>query len=398
MHKFNAILEEYGVFGFQEIAKPILSALVSEEPILLVGEHGIGKTLLAEKLALALGISNLPNHKEFNAYDASKSLFEDVIGFPNPNELKNGKLEYIASDLTIWNKKFILVDEISRANPSMQNKWLEIIRSRRIMGKEIPNLKYIFAAMNPLEYAGVTPLDEALADRFSLIINVPDRFADNDLLKIINSAKVYNTKKSVELITMINELRKISKMLNTKYGNAIDTLIVEFTRKVQELDLIFSPRKAAMLKRNMLIFLAMDFYESKITDNKISENFVKVCKYSWNYFVTEEDPYLDMLKEAVKYATKKLGNNSAAKETEKIFKVYKQKVENVHNNSRKKRVNSQAHNSKCNTTQSRSYDDESDVVTMAKIFGAGIELFTVGFYEMVIKGNLNWKSNLKINN
>ncbi len=398
MHKFNAILEEYGVFGFQEIAKPILSALVSEEPILLVGEHGIGKTLLAEKLALALGISNLPNHKEFNAYDASKSLFEDVIGFPNPNELKNGKLEYIASDLTIWNKKFILVDEISRANPSMQNKWLEIIRSRRIMGKEIPNLKYIFAAMNPLEYAGVTPLDEALADRFSLIINVPDRFADNDLLKIINSAKVYNTKKSVELITMINELRKISKMLNTKYGNAIDTLIVEFTRKVQELDLIFSPRKAAMLKRNMLIFLAMDFYESKITDNKISENFVKVCKYSWNYFVTEEDPYLDMLKEAVKYATKKLGDNSAAKETKKIFKVYKQKVENVHNNSRKKRVNSQAHNSKCNTTQSRSYDDESDVVTMAKIFGAGIELFTVGFYEMVIKGNLNWKSNLKINN
>ncbi len=99
MKTFNSILEEYGIFGYESISKPILTSLVSTDPILFVGEHGTGKTMLAEKLSMALGISDTEEKKEFNAYDASKSLFEDVIGFPNPNELKNGKLELL--------KKFI---------------------------------------------------------------------------------------------------------------------------------------------------------------------------------------------------------------------------------------------------------------------------------------------------
>ena len=68
----------------------------------------------------------------------------------------------------------------------MQNKWLEIIRSRRLMGKIIPNLKYVFSAINPLNYSGTNPLDSALADRFFIIVQVPTSFSRSNLSKIFN--------------------------------------------------------------------------------------------------------------------------------------------------------------------------------------------------------------------
>ncbi len=69
----------------------------------------------------------------------------------------------------------------------MQNKWLEIIRSKRLMGKYISNLEYIFAAINPPSYLGANYLDSALADRFFLIVNAPSGYHREDLTKIINT-------------------------------------------------------------------------------------------------------------------------------------------------------------------------------------------------------------------
>ena len=388
MKEFDAILNEYGIFGYDSISKPILAALVSKEPILLVGEHGTGKTLLAEKLSIALGVSVAEDKKEFNAYDASKSLFEDVIGFPNPNALKNGKLEYIESEMTIWNKKFILIDEISRANPSMQNKWLEIIRSRRVMGVNIPNLQYIFSAMNPIGYLGVNPLDLALADRFSLIVSVPSSFGRDDLSKIINSNKSCGESSSKELFDLISAIDKISKNLKPSNNNIIDNFIMDFSYKLEELGLMFSPRRAAMLKKNLSIFFAIDLYKGSINPKEIVTNLIMAAKYSWNYLVADEEHYFDKLVEAVNFATKEIKNASV--KTEKIFKQYQQKS-----------LNKNLRYIKTQPTPdpiTDDDDDDGDLVTMAKLVGSGLELFTVGFYEMVIKGNSNWKSKLKINN
>jgi hypothetical protein len=68
----------------------------------------------------------------------------------------------------------VLVDEISRANPQMQSKWLEVIRERRIMGQPLPDLQQVLAAMNPPSYLGAFPLDEALAGRFTVVATVPE--------------------------------------------------------------------------------------------------------------------------------------------------------------------------------------------------------------------------------
>jgi len=150
----------------QDIATPVLASLVTGDPLLLVGAHGTAKTALAEALAGALGL-------RFRAYDASKALFEDIIGFPNPKDLGEGKLRYVPTDISIWGVEFVLVDELSRAAPAMQNKWLEVVRSRRVMGQPVRSLKLVFAAMNPPGYLGARALDPALAGRFAYIVTMP---------------------------------------------------------------------------------------------------------------------------------------------------------------------------------------------------------------------------------
>lgn len=174
------LLAGLGVYGMEAYEVPILGALTTGEPLLFIGSHGTAKTTLCGRLAGALGL-------KFWAYDASKALFEDLIGFPDPASLASGEVRYAPTPLSVWDKEFVLVDELSRADAGMQNKWLEVILDRRVMGKSIEGLRQVVAAMNPPDYLGAGPLDAALAGRFATVIVVPDvsRLDDGDVRRVI---------------------------------------------------------------------------------------------------------------------------------------------------------------------------------------------------------------------
>ncbi|MFM8916987.1 MAG: hypothetical protein ACKOGP_04505, partial [Bacteroidota bacterium] len=50
----KGFLRKLGVFGFDEVEPIILAALVSEDPILLIGEAGTGKTFLLNSISEAM--------------------------------------------------------------------------------------------------------------------------------------------------------------------------------------------------------------------------------------------------------------------------------------------------------------------------------------------------------
>jgi MoxR-like ATPase len=165
----NRILEQLGIYGWAlEDENLALASLLTGDPLLLIGTAGSAKTHVAYKVAQAI-------QKKFLAYDASKALFEDVLGFPNVESLKAGRVEYVPSAVTIWDKEFVLIDEINRALPELQAKWLEIIRSRKIMGFPTA-VKWVWAAMNPLQasYNGTQVMDAALIGRFAIFLYPPE--------------------------------------------------------------------------------------------------------------------------------------------------------------------------------------------------------------------------------
>lgn len=174
------LINKLGIRGWNGIEDYILATLLTGDPLLLIGARGSAKTHAARLIAQAL-------NKTFVAYDASKAMFDDVLGFPNINKMRDENvIDYIPSPLTIWNKEMVLIDELNRAVVELQSKWLEIIRSRQIMGFKT-QVKWVWAAMNPTTYDGAIPLDAALEGRFSLFVRPPDMsdMDDDDRKSII---------------------------------------------------------------------------------------------------------------------------------------------------------------------------------------------------------------------
>ena len=178
MQTMNSLITEpLGLYGWKKVEPVLLAALLSEEPLLLVGAHGCAKSFVLERLAEALGM-------EFRSYNASLINYDDLVGVPLPDATRT-KLEYLSSPESIWDAEVVFIDEISRTRPELQNKLFPIIYDRRVQGRPLTRLVYRWAAMNPPPtdeeldsgdalYLGSEQLDAALADRFPYIMSVPD--------------------------------------------------------------------------------------------------------------------------------------------------------------------------------------------------------------------------------
>ena len=163
-----------GVYGFDRSEPVILAALITEDPLLLIGPSGTGKTYLLNTLSEALGL----NHRHYNA---SLISFDDLVGFPYPDK-DNAGVKFLETPATVWGAQSVLIDEISRCKPEHQNRLFSLIHERRIQGIPLTKLRFRWAAMNPCssdqgsieDYAGSEALDPALADRFSLFVQAAD--------------------------------------------------------------------------------------------------------------------------------------------------------------------------------------------------------------------------------
>jgi hypothetical protein len=269
---------------------------------------------------------------KFWAYDASKALFEDVIGFPNPESISHGTVEYTPTPISIWDKEFVLIDEISRATPVMQNKWLELIRSKRIMGKSLDNIKYVFAAMNPPDYPGAFTLDPALAGRFAWIIQMPE--AVN--MDFTNTRKVIDTvsrddaphiakilthgepdvKPRLNLAKFLEKARENTVLVKNKLGERVSNYVlllgVAFSIKGRNVD----GRRLGMIRRNIITYLAVKLTKEEEWD---VTDFRKVLDFSFPYNVTGESINVYDIEYAHHFALE----GSGAPETAKIYSMMK---------------------------------------------------------------------------
>lgn len=180
--KRNRILRTLGTYGWESISRMIFASCLTGSPVMVYGSHGAGKTMTFRRLAQKCFA------QPFALYDASKANLVDIIGYPNVEKFKQGKMEFVHTPLSIWGKKVIVLDETTRAREDNQNWYLEILRNGTLQGVDT-GVRWKFLAANTLDYSGTRPLDEAFASRVAYYVPVPEflRMEKDDQLAVANS-------------------------------------------------------------------------------------------------------------------------------------------------------------------------------------------------------------------
>ncbi len=253
----SLITEPLGLYGWTKAEPVILAALLSEEPLLLVGPHGCAKSFVLERLAESLGMA-------FRLYNASLINYDDLVGVPLPDASRT-KLEYLASPESIWDAEVVFIDEISRTRPELQNKLFPIIYDRRVQGRPLKRLVYRWAAMNPpptqeeLEgddalYLGSEPLDAALADRFPFIVPVPDWSAldEDDRLRVLTDQFEGRHEFPVDIVALVDEAKERYAALVPELSPRLAPFVSLLADKLRFARFDVSTRRATMILRVVL--------------------------------------------------------------------------------------------------------------------------------------------------
>jgi MoxR-like ATPase len=248
----HGILAGLGVVGMEDIEPVILAALIQQDPLLLIGPHGTGKSYLLNRLATALGL-------EHRHYNASLLNFDDLVGYPLPNG--TGSLDYVQTPASIWGAQSVFIDEISRCRPDIKNKLFSIVHERCVQGLELARLTYRWSAMNPppadgeeAAYAGSEPLDTALADRFAFVLEIPDwqRLGPELQETLIRTGNIALTAETGRRLAQHIET---GRALAARIRESMSSVLARYIRLVcvllRQSGIVLSPRRAVMLLRNI---------------------------------------------------------------------------------------------------------------------------------------------------
>lgn len=239
-------LSALGLYGLESLSPIVLAALLTEQPLLLIGPHGTAKTLLLTRIAEALGLEN-------RHYNASLLNFDDLIGFPLPDA--NGSLRYVETPASIWGAQAVIFDEISRCRPDIQNKLFPIIHERRAQGLKLTDLRFRWAAMNPPSvdddgYRGSEPLDPALADRFAFIAEMPSwsALSEADQLRVVTTRdEPVSEAAKTRLGGLLASARQFRESIQVTHADGIAEYVRVLINLLAQAQLPLSPRRANIL-------------------------------------------------------------------------------------------------------------------------------------------------------
>ncbi|MFC4360175.1 AAA family ATPase [Halobium salinum] len=157
----------------------ILTGFVARGHVLLEDVPGTGKTLTANSLATALGLS-------FSRIQFTPDLLPaDVTGTHVFNE-REREFEFQPGPIF---SNVVLADEINRASPKTQSALLEAMAEGQVTvdgeTRKLPDPFFVIATQNPVEQEGTFPLPEAQKDRFMVKTRLGYPDAEGEL-EIIN--------------------------------------------------------------------------------------------------------------------------------------------------------------------------------------------------------------------
>lgn len=164
------IQRKYKIIGREQILTQCLAADIANKHLLIEGPVGVGKTTIASAIATHLG-------RTFQRVDGDERYTSaKLVGwFDPPVVLKDGynRDTFIPGPLveTMESGGILFINELNRMPEATQNTLLPIMDENRLHVPKLGTINAkngfrIIATQNPEASVGVTPLGEALRDRY----------------------------------------------------------------------------------------------------------------------------------------------------------------------------------------------------------------------------------------
>ena len=248
----RSVSAELGLEGWQHLDPVLLASLALEAPLLLVGAHGTAKSLVAERVAGAIG-------SELRHYNASLLNYDDLCGIPVPGD-DGVSLKYLGTAGAVWDAEFVFLDEINRCRPDLQNKLFPLVHERRLAGEDLTQLRHRWAAINPPgevdghSYLGVEELDPALADRFWFIVPVPgwQQLRREDRVRLVRGGAAVPADGDDDRPTvaeLVAATTAAADAVEAHHGEALANYVVSLLDQLGAGGILLSPRRARILLR-----------------------------------------------------------------------------------------------------------------------------------------------------
>ena len=232
------------VVGQQAVVNQLLVALLSDGHVILEGVPGTGKTLLVKVISQLL-------QADFCRVQLTPDILpSDILG---TNVFDLNTRDFSLKKGPIFTQ-VLLADEVNRTPPKTQAALLEAMEEQQVTldgtSYPLPDLFWVIATQNPLEYEGTYPLPEAQLDRFlfKLVVDYPTAEAEKTML--LNAQEGFEAKRShltqIQPVTTAAEIIQIRQAVKkvTVKEPVLDYLLAlaQKTRQHPDLEVGTSPR------------------------------------------------------------------------------------------------------------------------------------------------------------
>lgn len=232
--QLTTLLEHYEnkIIGQKQNLRLVLTALLADGHVLIEGVPGTGKTQMVKTLATLVGGA-------FNRIQFTPDLLPSDITGSKIFNMKEGAFETIKGPVF---SNVVLADEINRTPAKTQAALLEAMEEKQvtIQGETyaLPEVFFVAATQNPIEFEGTYPLPEAQQDRFlfKLLIDFPELKDETQVLQQVLKDEL----DSLSSVSLNQEQLHLAKqqVKEVKVQDKIANYIVEIVRKTRKQDSI----------------------------------------------------------------------------------------------------------------------------------------------------------------